>query len=236
MLKLGLLQCDSIDTHMHTHSGGDYPDMFARLLQQTGQPFALTTFNVTDGVLPQHSKDFDGLIITGSRHSTYEAQPWIDQLTQFIQHCQHHETKVIGSCFGHQVIAHALGGTVNKAIQGWGIGVHQVNIKQQQTWMQPYQAQLNLIFSHQDQVIALPKNATILAESHYCAVQMYVIDQQFLGIQAHPEMSLAHIKALVQQNCELYGPEALSQAKISLERLSHDGEIVGQWMMDFLRY
>ena len=233
MLKLGLLQCDFIDTHMHQHSGGDYPDMFSRLLQSTHRPFELSIFDVVNGSLPQHCQDFDGFIITGSRHSTYEAQPWIEQLTQFIQHCHAYDTKVIGSCFGHQIIAHALGGTVNKAAQGWGIGIHPVNIKQTLDWMHPHQHQLHLIFSHQDQVIALPKGATIIAESHYCAVQMYTIGQQFLGIQAHPEMSLSHIRALLAQNRERYDADALSQAETSLSRLSHDGALIGQWMMDF---
>jgi len=235
MLKIGLLQCDRIDEQLHCHSGGDYPDMFTRLLDQTEQPYNLQCFDVTEGQLPANTPDFDGFIITGSRHSTYEAADWIQTLTTFVQNCSDiPKIKVIGVCFGHQLIAHALGGNVTLAPQGWGIGLHAVNIREKQPWMEPSKTEINLVFSHQDQVISAPKNAKIIAESQHCAIQMYTIGTQFLGIQGHPEMTKPHIQAIITRQINAIAPQILQSAHNSLTQLSNDGDIVGQWIMRFL--
>ena len=95
---------------------GSYPDMFADLL---GSGYDLETFDVTAGDLPDPAAH-GAYMITGSPAGAYEPLPWIAPLMQFIRSAR--ESKMIGVCFGHQVMAQALGGEVVKSPKGWGLG------------------------------------------------------------------------------------------------------------------
>ena len=233
-MQIALLQCDSIDERFHQHSGGDYPQMFTRLLDSTNQFYELHVFDATLGQLPENPEQYKGIIITGSWHSAYDDQPWIQKLKSFVRQVADKKHKIIGICFGHQILAQALGGRVEKSNTGWGIGLHTVRINKQHDWMQPPLTDCNLIFSHQDQVYELPLQAEIIAASEHCAIQMFTINDHILGMQGHPEMLTPHIQELMQHHIEKIGHAQVAQGRESLEQLSNDGEIVGHWMVNFL--
>lgn len=233
-MKIALLQADHVPSHRHHYSGGDYPAMFANLFLKASAIVDLTVFDVTNQQYPDSYDDYDGVIITGSRASAFEPLDWIIRLKKEIQSMVANGHKLIGICFGHQVIAQALGGKVIRSSNGWGVGVQTISImpKKRQVWMKPFTDHLSLIFYHQDQVIELPKSATLLAQSGYCCIQMYLIEQQVLGIQAHPEMLRSHNHQLLQENATDL-KDQWQQAIDSLRVRDH-GVIVGQWLVHFL--
>ena len=233
-MKIALLQCDTITELMRPHAGGDYPELFSRLLDQTQEDYQLDVFDATQGELPQNLADYTGFIITGSKHCVYQPAAWKLALEEFIRNANDGKHKLVGICFGHQILAKALGGQVQKSPRGCGIGIHTIGITKSATWMQPELTQCNLVFSHQDQVTSVPKNAEILATSPHCPIQMFIIGNNALGIQGHPEMNKSHSKALINQDIDNLGEDLAKRGHNSIEELSNDGSIVGHWIVNFL--
>ena len=232
-MKIGILQTDSIADVVRPISGGDYPDMFEALFKQAGATFDYAVFDVTSGQFPDSPSDCDGYLITGSKVGVYDGLPWIAQLKHFVLSIHESTIPLIGVCFGHQIIAEAFGGKVEKSPKGWGVGMHYVAINEHLPWMDNTIDQCGLIFSHQDQVTEAPRNAKILASSEFCPVQMFSIDDHILGMQCHPEMNKDHSSVLMRMFCETIGPLACARAATSLNSIPNDGHILGKWMVQF---
>jgi len=165
---------------------GDYPDMFARLLH--GHGFTFRTYPVVNGTFPVHVTDCDGWLITGSRHGVYEDHPWLPPLEQFIRDSLAALVPMVGICFGHQIIAQAMGGTVQKFSGGWSVGAQDYDFGGQK---------LTLNAWHQDQVVTAPKGAKIIASNDFCTHAALLYDHA-LTIQAHPEFQSDFIDGLMR--------------------------------------
>ena len=154
-MHIGILQCDHVvDQLMPTF--GDYPDMFRRLLLSTDPSLQFTIYDLTRNEFPVSANDHDAWLITGSKWSTYDSDPWIRRAEEFIRELRAYKRRTVGICFGHQLIAQSLGGKVEQASHvGWGVGVHETEIKVQRPWMDPPASTLSLLVSHQDQVTVL---------------------------------------------------------------------------------
>ena len=166
---------------------GDYPDMFARLLDGNG--FAFRTFKVVEGEFPAAVKDCDGWLITGSRHGTYEDHPWIAPLEQFIRDCFAARVPMVGVCFGHQIIAQAMGGKVERYAGGWAVGAQDYDFDGQH---------LRLNAWHRDQVTTAPKGAKVVASNDFCANAALLYDDRAFTVQAHPEFRPEFIDGLMR--------------------------------------
>ena len=118
-MKIGILQTGHAPDALIDDTG-DYDEMFRDLLG--GHGFTFATFAVVDGQFPDSAKDADGWLITGSRHGAYDDLPWIPPLEDLIRDIHARGLPLIGVCFGHQIIAQALGGKVEKFKGGWAIG------------------------------------------------------------------------------------------------------------------
>jgi GMP synthase-like glutamine amidotransferase len=107
-LRIGILKTDRVrDDFVASH--GDYPDMFHRLLLDAASALGMPApefvdFDVQNGHYPADLADCDGYVITGSRDSVYDDLPWIRQLEDFVLALHHERRKLIGICFGHQLI------------------------------------------------------------------------------------------------------------------------------------
>ncbi|WP_421119900.1 type 1 glutamine amidotransferase [Aquihabitans daechungensis] len=154
-LRIGLVQCGHIHPDL-VPEHGDYPKLFGDLLGSYG--IELTTFDVDHGQFPADLAAFDGWIITGSANSAYEDLPWIHQTEDLLRELITQQAPMVAVCFGHQLLAQALGGTVAKSPAGWGAGVHAYElVGEPAPWMDPpAHGTLRLIASHQDQVTELP--------------------------------------------------------------------------------
>lgn len=166
---------------------GDYPDMFARLLE--GHGFTFRTYRVVDGAFPKGVSECEGWLITGSRHGVYEDHPWIPPLEQFIRDCFAAHVPVVGICFGHQIVAQAMGGKVERYAEGWAVGATDYDFGGEK---------LTLNAWHRDQVTEVPPGARVIASNEFCANAALLYDDRALTVQAHPEFRPAFVDGLMK--------------------------------------
>lgn len=212
-MKIALLLCDDISSELHDEFG-HYQDMFQHLINEEDQ---LTVFPVylyaEDGAqYVPNVEEFDGFIVSGSKHGVYEDHPWLTPLFSSIQQIFESGKKLVGICFGHQAISMALGGQVAKSDKGWGIGHYQNTWHQSQSNEQA----LTLLSFHQDQVETLPQGFDVLAGSEFCPFYVTQYQNQVLTTQGHPEMSVDYILAIVSLFEEKVGLSVANQCRQSI--------------------
>ena len=166
---------------------GDYPDMFARLLD--GHGFTFRTYKVVDGEFPKGVKDCEGWLITGSRHGVYEDHPWIPPLEQFIRDAFTAHVPVVGICFGHQIVAQAMGGKVERFASGWAVGATDYAFQGETITLNAW---------HRDQVVQAPAGAKVIASNDFCANAALLYDDRALTVQAHPEFRPEFLDGLMK--------------------------------------
>ena len=207
-------------------SFGDYPAMFAQLL---GGGFEITSYDVQGGKLPSHANGHDAFLITGSPAGVYDPFPWIAPLMDFIRSAD--GAKMVGVCFGHQVMAEALGGHVEKSDKGWGAGLHTYEVVDRQPWMNGEQ-KIAIPASHQDQVLVQPPGTAVTVRSDFTPYAgLAWTDRPAISFQFHPEFSPAFAKALIEKRYDrVNSPDA---AIASLDA-PNDTAAVGDWIRKFL--
>lgn len=232
-MKLGIIKCDQV-SEVFVAQHGQYADMFAHLLLPIDPNLEFVIYDAELGQLPTDIDQVDAYLISGSRHGVNDGFAWIDQLEEFVLGLYQAQKKVIGICFGHQIIAKALGGKVIKSPKGWGVGVSQNQIVAPKEWMHPSKDQLNILVSHQDQVVELPKEAEVLASSDFCPYYLLRIGHSFLSIQGHPEFTKPYAQDLMISREDAIGDLEFEQAMKSMA-LTDDSSLFAQWMVNFLR-
>lgn len=231
-MNLGILNCDRVNDVFAVHYG-QYPDMLAALFRPIAPKMTFTVFNAVDGELPNDIHAADAYLITGSKYGVNDDLPWIAALEEFVRILHATPKKVIGICFGHQLIAKALGGRVIKSPKGWGIGVLQNQIVQTKEWMHPPRPHFKLLASHQDQVVTLPPEAQLLASSEFCPNNMMQVGETMLSLQSHPEFIKAYAKEVMQSRKNILEENVLAQGLRSLE-LEHEHTLIAHWLVNFL--
>ncbi|MFK5952298.1 MAG: hypothetical protein QM498_04510 [Desulfobacterium sp.] len=231
MMKLALLKCMTVSSPLKDEYG-DISDMFRAFFSRHTSQIDLQIYDTEQGELPEPETPLDGIIISGSPCSPNENLDWIKRTRQFIQTSHHQKKKMVGICFGHQLLAEALGGKVKKAAQGWGLGVQPVFIHQQRPWMETAAKQTSILVSYQDQVVELPPGAQLLASNSHCPNFMFTLNQHVLGIQGHPEFSKPFARALYQSRQESFDKESLTLALESLGNEVHPRQWL-QWIHQF---
>lgn len=205
-MKIGILQTGHAPDIVLDELG-DYDTMFARLLDGHGFDFA--TWSVVDNDFPDSPDAADGWLITGSKHGAYEDHDWIAPLEEFIRAVHADGRPMIGVCFGHQIIAQALGGKVIKFPGGWSVGPTEYRIEGQT---------LPLNAWHQDQVVELPEGARVVGSSDFCENAALIYDDRIWTIQPHPEFTARMIEQLIAHRGRGVVPDA--QLDAARNRLS----------------
>ena len=235
LMKIGLLECDHV-LERFRHIAGDYPDMFAALFNRHAPHVALQSFDVCNGEFPPSLDSCDAYLVTGSRFSAYDDVGWIHELKNFTRRIHEAKKPFVGVCFGHQLIAEALGGRVARAETGWGAGVHDVEVIEREhpePWMRPEQSRCALQYMHQDQVDRLPEGGVVIGRSDHCPVAMFRVGDSMFGVQAHPEFPKAYSEALLLDRVERIGAERAKTALASLDQPT-DESVVAMWIVEFL--
>ncbi|NCF69312.1 MAG: hypothetical protein GWP61_25450 [Chloroflexi bacterium] len=233
MMKVGIL--NAINPHeSKVNWGGSPVDAYIRFLQSVDAPFEYEGYEAALGQLPASPFECEAYVITGSPRGAYDADPWIADLMQFIPEGIEAGQKFAGICFGHQVLAQALGGRVQKSEKGWGLGLKSLEINETKPWMngQANGGSLSLYFAHQDQVQELPPGAELLGGSEFCPIGLYSIADQVFAVQGHPEFTLEIMQDILARKDS--DDDVLEAAASSLNNGTPDGRLVAQWIVNFL--
>jgi len=230
-MRVGILRTDSVRPEW-VEEFGEYPDMFERLLSSQDATLTFTTWNVEEGEYPSDPGEVDGYVITGSKSSVYDDKQWIRDLEDFVRRLYHEQRKVVGICFGHQLIAKALGGEVSKSPKGWGVGV---NVYQRHGDSVGEGDTFQLLASHQDQVMAAPEGAEVIASNAHCEIAGLRLGSCVLTFQGHPEFIPEYAEEIMRFRHDMIGAERVEQGMASLKTHAHQGARIARWILDFLR-
>lgn len=219
---------DSAFAKAHPDDG----EKFSLLLQEQRPDWVFSVFSVKDGVFPQDISGFDGFMIGGSPASVLGGADWIDRLESLIREIAAAQIPQFGACFGHQVIAKALGGRLGFNPQGWSFGCVRTDVTHSAAWMTGAPAALNLYSAHKEQVVEVPQGAEIWSVTEGCPVGGFAIGAHVFTTEYHPEMSPEFIAALVEELAGDMPAEVTKQARASLA-VEADRGIVAGWIAQF---
>jgi GMP synthase-like glutamine amidotransferase len=230
-MNLGILETGAPPADLKDRFG-TYGDMFRDLL---GPDYRYTYYDVRGGQLPERPDPHDAYLITGSSSGVYDGEPWIEALRAFVQQISG-RVPLVGICFGHQLMAEAYGGRVTKSPKGWGVGLHSYEIARRADWMKTDgEPLLSIPVSHQDQIVELPKDATVLASSPFTPYAVLEYPQRrAVSLQGHPEFSPDYAAALIELRRGTRYPQDFADAALATLKKSNDSPRVAAWLRRFL--
>jgi GMP synthase-like glutamine amidotransferase len=199
-MLIGILQTGAAPDQL-AGDMGDYPDMFQRLLADQG--FTFRTWRVENMDFPASVHDAEGWLITGSRHGAYEDHPFIKPLEQFIRDAFAAHVPIVGICFGHQIMAQAMGGKVERYAGGWSVGPTDYDFGGEKVTLNAW---------HRDQVVKVPDNAQVVGSNAFCANAALLYDDRAFSVQAHPEFRPEFVDGLMRTRGPGLVPDPLMDA------------------------
>ena len=201
------------------------------LLRAQRPDWAYEIYSVKDEVFPS-ACDADGYVITGSPASVHDSLPWISQLEKLIQELDRRRIPLVGLCFGHQLIAKALGGRVSNNPGGWRFGVARTTMTKFAPWMRPEKPCLELHACHAEQVTQPPRDAVILGGDAFCPVGAFAIGQHIFTTEYHPEFATDFMQALALEYRGEVSDVVLDAGVKQLQ--GHvDSAVFAKWMIGF---
>ncbi len=233
-MKLGILKTDAVNPDWVAEYG-EYPDMFVALLGRIDPELEFAVYDVEEGVYPQDIDEVDAYLITGSKSSVYEDKPWIGKLMEFVRELDARKKKIVGICFGHQLVAQALGGKTEKSPKGWGVGLHRHTFSgAAPAWHDGGNAAFDILVSHQDQVVDNAEGARVLAGSEFCENAVVQVGDHILTFQGHPEFVPGYSREIMEHRRQVIGEPVYATGVDSLQG-EQQGERVGRWILNFLK-
>lgn len=230
-MKLNILLCDRFPGLLPEYIPS-YESMFIRLFERNCRDFTYEVFDVLDGKFPGEVNRQDVYLITGCNLGVYDDVDWIKQLLQWIVMADRERLKVVGICFGHQAVAQALGGKVERAAVGWGTGVRESTIIDGEALRRFPTGRMRLMYNHHDQVVSLPPHATVFATSTFCPVEGFYIGDHIITFQGHPEYVPQYNVHLIVDFAADEPEDVKTAALRSIGNMNHDGDIVAQWIAE----
>lgn len=195
-ISIGIIEAGPIPESV-AQQYGQYADMYRALLSMCVPKFSYKTFAIYHGEMPSDISECDAWLVSGSRSSACDDDAWIAELAAFLVKAHSAQIPLIGICFGHQILAKALGCKVERSTKGWGLGIHHYDILQSRPWLTGDPAGFAIHAFHQDQVTEVPTDCDVLASSEFCPYAMLGYGESAISIQGHPEFSTDLVRQFI---------------------------------------
>ena len=232
-MKVGLLVCGKFSAAL-SRQGISHPNLIQEWLKvPASAKVSFRIFRAYEGKLPPKVDSCDSYFVTGSAASMLDREPWMLKLANFLLIAAKAQVPVVGLCFGHQVLAQALGGNVKRAAKGWEIGIKRWKVVRQEGWMRECGKFLTLPMIHRDQVSKLPPRSVRVAASERCANGVFRLANHAIGIQGHPEFPPALLGKLIEARKKELGADEYKAALATLDTATDAGQMA-KWCMNFV--
>src|SRR5215470_14692030 len=211
IIETGLVSPKNRERH------GTYPQMFEAMIAAADPSVTFDTVSIPAGEPLPRVDAIEAILITGSSAGVYDGFDWIAPLEDFVRTAHEAKVPMVGVCFGHQLVAQALGGVARKSEKGWGLGRHVYDVAPGNGLIDG--TRIALAASHQDQVITPPPGAkTILSSDFTEHAGLLYVGGTTLSVQPHPEFSIGYALACCEMaHCKGGAPDGLvAVAKASL--------------------
>ncbi len=235
-MKVAILETGAPAQPLQSKFGG-YFEMFCAAFKEINSSAQFTNFPVyLDSKFPD-LEEFQGYIISGSPFGVYEDHAFIEPLSVFIRESINSGVPIVGICFGHQLMAEAMGGRVEKSSKGWGVGMHNYTISRLQAgseggpatalFLDSDHESLSCLVSHQDQVVGLSPEITQIGGSSFCpnGILSYGAGNG-LSFQMHPEFTNEFASALLESRLDRIDIDCAAKARDSFAHISNRFEIL----------
>lgn len=233
-INLGILQAN----HDKSVEVGDaFPDdahRFRDLFDDLDERFRYRVYMTIGGEVPTDIHEQDAFMITGSPLSVLDKHLFTDSLQDFIRRCDEARKPLMGACFGHQAIALALGGTVERSPNGYNVGIEETRFHDSRSWMTPAQDELPMYVFHEDQVTSLPDGCDLLGSTERCKISSFAKDNHIFTTQAHPEFTSPFMRTLLDVMEDKLDPETANKAFNSLAK-TEEGNLFARWSANFFQ-
>ena len=231
-MKLCILDNDTLDGEL-ARRYTSFGTMFVHLFDSVGAKWTYDIFSTQRGEYPASFDAYDAVLLTGSGSDSFSQDAWAVALRLRVTQLLAERKKMVGVCFGHQLIGLCMGAPVDRAPQGWAEG------RMTYDWHRPDlpycqdRKQISLFVSHQDQVLELPKGATLVASNDFCPVAAFTVGNEVFCVQAHPEFDIGFSQFLLDEQRARMG-EAEYAAKSQGLLAGHEGADVARMVIAFL--
>lgn len=233
-MKLTILQTGEAPPSLRDQYGL-YVPMFERMFARAGVAFDYEIYRVFDGALPEDPGAPEAVLITGSSAGVYDDLAWLDPLRDFIRRAYAARTPMLGVCFGHQVMADALGGDVRKSEKGWGLGRHVYDVVGGLPFLDAGRETVAIACSHQDQVIEPPAEARVFLRSEFTPnAGLVYANGAAISLQPHPEFDDDYVLALAELRRGKVPDDVVDAAATSVARPS-DSHDMARYLGEFLK-
>jgi GMP synthase-like glutamine amidotransferase len=235
-MHIGILKTGDLPADIVARYGG-YGDLFVWMLEDADPSFTTEVIDVENGEMPDSPDAADGWLVTGSRHGVYEGHPWIEPLKAFLRDCLAREVPVVGVCFGHQILAEAMGGHAEKSDKGWGLGVAEYAPAEPLPWAPELQRPWRGFAIHQDQVTQQPPDTTLLMTSEFCPIAALAYGPPeaplALTVQPHPEYHRDLFERVAEQRLKPVVPEPVMERALASMKTPVDP---GPWVRTIVEF
>lgn len=231
-MRIAVLNNNTIDSDFSRRFPDDGQKVVAGL-QPLRPQWSFDVWQARAGLMPGSPEGYDGFVLTGSVSSVNDEVPWVLQLAGLVRQLHAQRLPTVGLCFGHQMMAHALGGRVGFSPGGWRVGSATTHISDVQPWMQPAQAAVTLFAAHQEQVLQPPAVARVVGGDAFTPAAALAVDQHFFSTQYHPEFGREFMRGLLQSHDGEWTAETVAAA---LDQVAQpvDAALFFRWMAQFL--
>ena len=228
---------NNTDTSAFAQRFADDGQKVAAGLREQRPDWQYEVWHARDGDLPAEPEPFDGWVLTGSVASVNDDAPWMRRLAALLRHLHARQVPLVGLCFGHQMVAQALGGRVGPSPGGWRIGTAPTHYHREACaalpWMQPAQDTLTLFAAHQEQVLQPPPETVVLGGDDFAPCGAMLVGRHVFTTQYHPELSREFMQALLDTYGTQWPAPLVQQARRQVLQ-PVDAALFMRWAAQFL--